>query len=187
MRTKAVRRRDHSPTPQAKGNIAFPAFSLCWTKLFVQAQCKSHTMRVVMVRPLIPLNRGDLTKLCLAWGLPLYPDATNSDMASPRNRIRRDLLPALRILFNQHVDNVLSQSSEILSAEQMCFELVASKLSKSVQDGHENVQLSLVPIGIRRTITRYHLQVVASQKRRLRFSSLEALLQRNEAPTLHSR
>ncbi len=137
-------------------------------------------MRIVLIRPLISVNRGDLNRLCLSWRLPIYPDLTNKDLLSPRNRLRQDLLPVLRLMFNPQVDNVLSQSAEILSAEHLYVDLVVSKLLGASKGDLEQglSQLHLAPIAVKRSLLRKQLQANQLQRNRMRFSSLEVLLQR---------
>jgi hypothetical protein len=86
-----------------------------------------------LIRPLMSISRDDVKKLCRFWGLPIYPDVTNQEITFSRNRIRRQVLPALRLALNPQVDNVLSQSAEILLAERLHGDLLASKLPRASQ------------------------------------------------------
>ena len=86
-----------------------------------------------LIRPLMSISRDDVKKLCRFWGLPIYPDVTNQEIAFSRNRIRKQVLPALRLALNPQVDNVLSQSAEILLAERLHGDLLASKLPRASQ------------------------------------------------------
>lgn len=176
MRVKATRGESSSPRLQIK---EFVLFSASLTKLFVNPSCQSHLGRVALIRPLIPVNRADLNKLCRCWRLPIYPDITNTDMSSPRNRIRQDLLPVLRQMFNQNLDNVLWQSAEIFSADQLYIDLVVSKLSKTAEawQGGGDIQLRPLPLAIKRALLRRCLQAGTPQRGRLSFLSLELLLQ----------
>nr|YP_009106091.1 hypothetical chloroplast RF62 [Paradoxia multiseta]AIT94975.1 hypothetical chloroplast RF62 [Paradoxia multiseta] len=84
-----------------------------------------------LIRPLLSINRNDVKKLCRFWGLPIYPDVTNQTVAFSRNRIRKQLLPALRVALNPQVDSVLSQSAEIMLAERLQQDLLALKLLRA--------------------------------------------------------
>ena len=86
-----------------------------------------------LIRPLMSLNRYDVKKLCQFWEMPIYPDATNQEIAFSRNRIRKQLFPALRLALNPQVDHVLSQSAEILLAERLHADLLLSKLWRTSQ------------------------------------------------------
>lgn len=179
MRIQVIREKetDYPPALQTRG---FVLFSAALTKLFGTSHCQCQSARTAMLRPLISINRADLNRLCLCWRLPIYPDSTNSDTTSPRNRIRRDLLPVLRTRFNKNLDNVMSQSAEILSAEQLYIDLVVSKLSKTVEGGHREgyTELDPLPLAIKRAMLQQCVKAGLSQKKRLRFSSLERLLQK---------
>lgn len=176
MRIKTVR--DACP-PAASHARDFILFSAPLTKLFATGAFQGHLLRAVLLRPLIPVNRAELNRLCRCWRLPIYPDVTNRDLSSPRNRIRQSLLPALRGMFNQNLDNVLSQSAEILSTEQLYINLLASKLSKAAGTMQDAgcTQLRPLPLALKREVLRQFLQASMPERGRLRFSSLEGLLQ----------
>jgi hypothetical protein len=86
-----------------------------------------------LIRPLMSISRDDVKKLCRFWELPIYPDVTNQKIAFTRNRIRKQVFPALRLALNPQIDNVLSQSAEILLADRLHGDLLASKLSRASQ------------------------------------------------------
>lgn len=86
-----------------------------------------------LIRPLISLSRDDVKKLCRFWGLPIYPDLTNQEIAFSRNRIRKQVLPALRLALNPQVDNVLFRSAEIMLAERLHGDFLAWSLGRAAQ------------------------------------------------------
>lgn len=86
-----------------------------------------------LIRPLLSISRNDVKKLCRFWGLPIYPDVTNQTVAFSRNRIRKQLLPALRVALNPQVDSVLSQSAEIMFAERLQQDLLALKVLRAYE------------------------------------------------------
>jgi hypothetical protein len=94
----------------------------------------------VLIRPFMSLNRTDTRRLCRFWELPVYPDVTNQEVAFSRNRIRKQLLPTLKLLFNRQVDRVLSQSAEILLHERLQTNLLVSKPPQAckAQEGGRN-------------------------------------------------
>jgi tRNA(Ile)-lysidine synthase len=61
-----------------------------------------------LVRPLLCLTREDTTAYCRARGLPWREDESNASGAYARNRIRNDLLPALRRIHPAAEQNVLA-------------------------------------------------------------------------------
>jgi tRNA(Ile)-lysidine synthase len=62
-------------------------------------------------RPLLHFWRDDLTEYLRARRVPWREDATNDDLAIPRNRVRHELLPALRS-FNPRIDEALIRLGE---------------------------------------------------------------------------
>ena len=80
------------------------------------------------IRPLLALNRFDISKLCIYWELPVYPDQSNQKMSFLRNRIRKQLLPTIKLFFNSRIENILLQFSEIFSDENHYMNQITNKL-----------------------------------------------------------
>lgn len=83
-----------------------------------------------VIRPLLGLSRSDATRLCANWNLPVYPDATNEKLQFLRNRLRKQLFPLLRCLFNPRFDKNLFQCSELFVREQLRTETVLGEVAK---------------------------------------------------------
>jgi tRNA(Ile)-lysidine synthase TilS/MesJ len=92
-----------------------------------------------LVRPLLSLNRHDALKLCKNMYLPIYPDVTNEKLQFLRNRLRKQLLPLLRYLFNPQFDKNLFYSSELFLQEQLRTETILSKLARPKNDNKFNL------------------------------------------------
>ncbi len=69
------------------------------------------------IRPLLSLSRFEISKLCIFWHLPIYPDKSNQKVNFLRNRVRKQLLPTIKLFFNSRIENVLLQFAEIFFAE----------------------------------------------------------------------
>lgn len=54
--------------------------------------------RVWLVRPLLHTTRADLRAACAAWGLAWAEDPSNTNLASPRARVRAQVTPVLHAL-----------------------------------------------------------------------------------------
>lgn len=52
-----------------------------------------------IVRPLLSVARGDTHDYCAAHGVPFLADPSNEDRRHARNRVRHDVLPALRSVY----------------------------------------------------------------------------------------
>ena len=94
-----------------------------------------------VIRPLLGLSRSDATRLCANWNLPVYPDATNEKLQFLRNRLRKQLFPLLRCLFNPRFDKNLFQCSELLVREQLRTETVLGEVAKK-RHHHDSNSLS---------------------------------------------
>ena len=84
----------------------------------------------IFVRPLMSLNRFEIGKMCLFWKLPVYPDKSNQKVNFLRNRVRKQLLPTIKIFFNPRIENVLLQFAEIAVAENDYMNQIANKVLK---------------------------------------------------------
>ena len=64
------------------------------------------------VRPLMNCLRGTITMACVSTCLPIYPDLSNLKMGYSRNRIRRQILPTIKLFLNPKVEKALFVFSE---------------------------------------------------------------------------
>ena len=87
---------------------------------------------ISLLRPLIETTRFDLKKLCQIWRLPIYPDVTNQNLISTRNRIRMQLLPILRFFFNPQIDTIFAQFAQLNLQEQDYFDYLTTRLIKDL-------------------------------------------------------
>lgn len=85
--------------------------------------------KTTLIRPLLVLSRVETKTLCNFWNLPIFPDKTNLQLKYRRNRIRYQLLPTLKLLFNPKVDNVLLEFSKITNKKNFYAEFLTKKNS----------------------------------------------------------
>ena len=83
---------------------------------------------ILVVRPLLGLNRSQIASLTLAWGLPLCPDQSNQNTRLSRNRVRRQVLPTLRMFFNPQIDRAFYRFVEVTSAEEQHLSLLSKRV-----------------------------------------------------------
>jgi tRNA(Ile)-lysidine synthase len=92
-----------------------------------------------LVRPLLSFTRAQTAAHCRARGLEWREDETNASAAYARNRIRRELVPALEQAHPAAQANVLTLA-EILAGEAE----VLDELVESVLAGRDEVALSVL-------------------------------------------
>ncbi len=73
--------------------------------------------RVLIVRPLLGIERKDLRAIASRQGIRFREDASNRLMDHLRNRVRHELLPLLRASYQPAVDRVLCRTSELFRVE----------------------------------------------------------------------
>ena len=67
------------------------------------------------IRPLLNLSRGSLTTLSRDLRLPIYPDKSNKAVQYSRNRLREQILPAIKLFLNPQIEDALFKLSELLT------------------------------------------------------------------------
>lgn len=122
------------------------------------------TPEIVLVRPLLEVNRAETAQFCQAMQLKVWEDATNQDLKYARNRIRQELLPYLH-QFNPKVEQNLAQTAEILQAEVEYLESAAQQLQQAAIVANDNAIVKLecavlrtAPLALQRRVIRQILQ-----------------------------
>jgi tRNA(Ile)-lysidine synthase len=103
-----------------------------------------------LVRPLLGFTREETGAYCTQRGLRWRDDETNDSAAYARNRIRRELVPALQRVHPAAQENVLALA-EILRAEAE----VLDELVDAALDGHAEIALDRLrelPPALRRLV-----------------------------------
>ena len=96
-----------------------------------------------VVRPLLGFRRGDIQAYAAALGLRHVEDPTNTSMRFLRNRLRRDLLPAIARLhpsFAAEVTRLAARAADVRAA----LDEVARRLS--IRGPHGDVAVSLADV-----------------------------------------
>lgn len=65
-----------------------------------------------VIRPLLDSSRYLITKMCEHLKLPVYPDKSNQTVHYSRNRIRKQIIPSLKIFFNPKVEDAIFRFAE---------------------------------------------------------------------------
>lgn len=69
--------------------------------------CRLLSPSVALIRPLLAVRRREVLDYLEAIGQDFRMDASNADPRWTRNRLRHELLPALRVYYNPDVDTAL--------------------------------------------------------------------------------
>ncbi len=109
----AVRPVSHSPTPPLSPSPLLPV-----------SPSSPHPL---LIRPLLCITREEVESYCRARELPVRIDASNLSADFTRNRVRNDVLPALREV-NSHVVEHIAGTAEIIADDQDALDDLASSL-----------------------------------------------------------
>jgi tRNA(Ile)-lysidine synthase len=105
-----------------------------------------------LVRPLLGVTRDETAAYCRERGLAWREDATNASDAFARNRVRHELLPALRAIHPAAEENV-RRTAELLRDEAAVLDEVVA----GVLDGRDEIELdrlAALPPALARLIVR---------------------------------
>lgn len=83
---------------------------------------------VALVRPMLALGRQDVLHYLAAIGQDFRIDATNDDLRFTRNRLRHELLPAIRRHINNHFDAAILRLAAHAAESQQLLEDSAAQL-----------------------------------------------------------
>jgi tRNA(Ile)-lysidine synthase len=85
-----------------------------------------------VIRPLIETRRAELRAFAAARGLHWREDATNRDVAIPRNRVRHELIPYLEREFSPGIVEVLAREAQIARDDEQYLAREAIDLASSI-------------------------------------------------------
>lgn len=92
---------------------------------------------VMLIRPLLGVRRAEIEAYCEQNALEPRIDRSNADTAFHRNRLRHDLLPALRQI-NPAIDRVLVHTADVMAGD---FETLAGATRSAL----DRVELGVTP------------------------------------------
>lgn len=85
-----------------------------------------------VIRPLLDIPRAELRAYAAERGLRFREDATNRDVAIPRNRVRHELLPYLEREFSPGIAEGLARAASIAREDDEYLRLSAIDLARSI-------------------------------------------------------
>jgi tRNA(Ile)-lysidine synthase len=87
-----------------------------------------------VIRPLLTVERERARELAIAAALPFADDETNAEMIFARNRIRAEVLPALRDLNREAIRNIAETRAELSEEAQLLERVVLEALADAGSD-----------------------------------------------------
>jgi len=117
-----------------------------------------------VIRPLLPITRQELRADMVARGQQWREDATNADVAIPRNRVRHELLPYLSQHFNPAITRALARLADVARADEAWLDTLvesASGATMTVSDEHVSLSVSALsgaPEALARRLARRALE-----------------------------
>jgi tRNA(Ile)-lysidine synthase len=85
-----------------------------------------------VVRPLLDVPRAELRAYVASRGLAFRDDATNNDLAIPRNRVRHELLPYLERELSPGITGILAREAAIARDDEAHLQEAAVDLAASI-------------------------------------------------------
>jgi tRNA(Ile)-lysidine synthase len=140
-----------------------------------------HPRAGIVVRPLIETSRSCVREFLRAADITFREDATNADVAIPRNRIRHELLPLLDARFSPGIVDVLDRAAAIAREDADYLEAaaraaVARLVSKTPRGWELDADALLAePPAIARRVIRIAQQTAAGPERFVGFDAGEAV------------
>ncbi len=111
-------------------------------KLAGMAPSRPLTDDIILIRPLLHVDKSVLETICRISDVSWCEDPTNSDSATPRGRLRKDVIPILRELWPASDRHAANASSMLQAA--------ADSFQSSVPNGNSwnRKTLSVLPIPV---------------------------------------
>lgn len=109
----------------------------------------------ILARPLLHVTKEQIKQYCREQRIPYVTDSTNADTSYARNRIRREVVPALRELFDGIAERTVAMSEALREDEECLAHLTADFLKDAVTDGALDEQaLRTLPIALQKRALR---------------------------------
>lgn len=136
----------------------------------------------LFIRPLLDFSRAEILAYLEAQGLESREDSSNAKLLYLRNRVRHELLPALK-RFNPAVLKVLGRQAEILREEDGCLQQWASEhlARMTCQDADGTVAvdraaLLALPLALQRRMVRTLIRQTSGMIKAPTFGAVSAVL-----------
>jgi tRNA(Ile)-lysidine synthase len=105
-------------------------------------------------KPIIRLRRTETHALCLQLGLSIVHDESNSDPRFRRNRIRHELLPLAKDIFDRDVSMLIERAADLLRDDDALLDELADTI-----DPTDAVAIAAAPLPLARRSLRQWLTI----------------------------
>jgi tRNA(Ile)-lysidine synthase len=136
-----------------------------------------------IVRPLIHLRRSEIINYLAEKKLPYLTDASNTDPAFMRNKIRHYLIPELQTAYNPRIIETLNRLGEIIRAEEQWLDDALELVLKQCVSFRADQKISLalpdfnqLPKAVKRRVIRKAILWVKKDLRRITLLHVDAIL-----------
>ena len=140
-----------------------------------------HPRAGIVVRPFIETSRDEVRAFLRTSGMTFREDASNADLAIPRNRVRHELLPLLDARFSPGIVEVLARAAAIAREDADYLDdrarAAAARVIAQTARGIEIDSLALLaePPALARRVIRLAQQMAAGEEHFVGFDSGEAV------------
>ncbi len=132
-------------------------------------------------RPLLGVRRETARRACADQGLPVWDDPWNSDPASPRVRLRTEVLPLLEEVLGGGVAPALARTAALLREDLDTLDALAAEERARLAgaDGLPAAELAALPDAVRRRVLRsWLLDAGVPDLQAVHLAAVDALLTR---------
>ncbi len=140
-----------------------------------------RTGRGMYIRPLLCISREETENYLIQRGIPWVTDSTNEEEVYTRNKIRREILPALMQINSGAVKNIAAAAGRVLEAEDYLSELTQKAVEKyTAKEGSVWIlsrDLFEEPMLLQKRVVKNVLEAAAGKKKDLSSAHMEAVLE----------
>ena len=133
------------------------------------------------IRPLLCISREETENYLIQRGIPWVTDSTNEEEIYTRNKIRREILPALMQINSGAVKNIAAAAGRVLEAEDYLSELIQKAVEKyTAKEGSVWIlsrDLFEEPMLLQKRVVKNVLEAAAGKKKDLSSAHMEAVLE----------
>lgn len=133
------------------------------------------------IRPLLCISREETENYLSQRGIPWVTDSTNEEEVYTRNKIRREILPALMQINSGAVKNIAAAAGRVLEAEDYLSELTQKAVEKyTAKEGSVWIlsrDLFEEPMLLQKRVVKNVLEAAAGKKKDLSSAHMEAVLE----------